>query len=266
MFEWKKILRIKIILLFLLINVVSCLMFILQNQGVKNAVNAEKLENIYREIGGELTEERAAAIEAMKQTMDHVLAEESEIEQLYNEEKISVDDYMEYRNAYHQMNGRKEAVNLVYERYEANRETGGWMLFDAYYDRWLDPHRKHWGLALSVLLLAILLGGCEPHNLMPVLAVTHRGKYGVFREKLRVCVIASVMLTVIYGVEEMAISSFFYPLFYLDAPVQSIFCLSHVGVSVTVGQWILMMLGVRAAISALFAGVVCVLLFYKRAG
>lgn len=264
MFEWKKILRIKVILLFLLINVVSCMVFVLQNQGIKNAVNTEALENIYDEIGGELTGERAAAIEAMKRTLDDVLAKESEVEQAYNEEKISVDEYMEYRDVYHLMNSRKEVVNLVYERYEANKETGGWMLFDAYYDRWLDPHRRQWGLALSVFLFAILLGSCEPHELMPVLWVTHRGKYGICREKLCMCIISSVLLTVIYGMEEAAISGLFYPLSYLGAPVQSIFCLSDVGISVTIGQWIFMTLGVRAAVSALFSGSVCMALYFTK--
>ncbi len=259
LYEVKKILRLRTILLLLACNVFSCALFFVQNRGVENASNTETLKELYEKVGGELTPERAAQIEQLKRDTDEVLARESEMEQRYNIGEIDVDTYMEYRDSYHLMNSRKDAVDLVFEQYEEKRENGGWMLFDGYYCRWLDPQRRPWGLILSVFLTAVLLGSCEPPGLLKVLQVTRKGKNGIFREKLRTAAIFAVLLTILYAAEEYGISCSFYQPPYLNAPVQSISCLANVRLSISIGQWIFLTAGIRSAMAALFSGVVCVL-------
>ncbi len=260
-YEVKKILRLRVLLLFLACNLLSCAWFFVQNQGVENAADTETLKELYAEVGGELTPEKAARIEQMKRDVDETLAGESDMEQRYNRGEIDVDEYMEYRDRYHLMNSRKAAVELVFERYEENRENGGWMLFDGYYCRWLNPGRRQWGLILSVFLIAVLLGSCEPPGLFKVLQVTRRGRNGMLREKLRTAVAFAALLTVLYSTEECGISSGFYLPPYLNAPVQSISCLANVRLGVSIGQWLFLTTGIRLAAAALFSGVVFVLFY-----
>ena len=67
------------------------------------------------------------------------------VEQEYKEGKIEIDEYMRYRDDYHYMKNRSEAIDVVYERYQTNRKQGAWMIFDRYYEQLFQPERNQWG-------------------------------------------------------------------------------------------------------------------------
>lgn len=260
-YECRKIISVKIIFCLLVIDILFCFCFWLQNRGVEKAANTPVLQSVYSEVGGEITDARAEKIESLIKKRDDILGSESEMEQKYRKGEIDVDDYMKYRDDFHLMDSRKDAIDLVYERYRSNRKNGFWLIFDGYYNQLFDSGRNQWGLILSVFLLAVLLVCCESRELAPVIGITRIGKRGIWLEKVAAIVVISIICAVIYGLEEYGITGCFFPDNNLSAPVQSISCLSDVKISANIGQWLIIILVLRifnvAVMSAVFCTVLC---------
>ena len=223
-FEWKKILNGRVLLCFVVIHLAFLMLFWTQNSSVQKGRNTAKQQEIYQKIGGRLTASTAKEIEELKQRKDAVLEEEAQKEDEYAQGKISVDEYMKYRDEYHMMNDKNEAIDMVYEKYETARKNGSWIIFDGYYDQLFRMDRTQWGLMLSVFLLIVLLVCCEPKELLATISVTREGRRGLWGAKLRTILMATLIFVILFAVEELMVIRQFSPLSYLDAPIQSISC------------------------------------------
>ena len=264
-YELKKVVNAKSLLCLQAINILFLAIFQVQLKGVRQAKSTAKQQSIYRKIGGRITDTKAQQIEELKQKMDDILGKEGEIEQKYIKGKIDVDEYMEYRDSYHYMQNRSEEINLIYEKYQTNRKHGWWMIFDRYYEKLFQPVGKQWGLFLSVFLSMLLLVCCETKEIAGVIQVTQKGRRGIMREKLQTILATSVFLNALYTLEEYAVVYGFYPFEYLEAPVQSISCLSNIKLSVTIGQWYFITFLLRMITAGLFGMAGCfVLLQWKN--
>lgn len=138
------------------------------------------------------------------------------------------------------------------------------MIFDRYYEQLFQPERNQWGLILSVFFIISLLACCETQEFSSVINVTRKGKRGVRQEKLKTIMMSSVILTVLYALEECAVVTMFSSFQYLEAPVQSISCLADVRFSVNIGQWYIITLLLRILNTILFSGVGCFVLLQTR--
>lgn len=263
-YELKKIVSIKTILCLVIINALFLTLFWIQNRGVEQAQSTGVLRSIYDEIGGEITEEKAEQIEKLKKKKDETIEKERMVEQEYKEGKIEIDEYMRYRDDYHYMKNRSEAIDVVYERYQTNRKQGAWMIFDRYYEQLFQPERNQWGLILSVFFIIALLVCCETQEFSFVINVTRKGKRGVWQEKLKTIMMFSVILTVLYALEECAVVTMFSSFHYLEAPVQSISCLADVQFQLNIGQWYIITLGLRILNTILFSVLGCFILLQIR--
>ena len=221
-FEWKKILNGRVLLCFVVIHLAFLMLFWTQNSSVQKGRNTAKQQEIYQKIGGRLTASTAKEIEELKQRKDAVLEEEAQKEDEYAQGKISVDEYMKYRDEYHMMNDKKA------------RKNGSWIIFDGYYDQLFRMDRTQWGLMLSVFLLIVLLVCCEPKELLATISVTREGRRGLWGAKLRTILMATLIFVILFAVEELMVIRQFSPLSYLDAPIQSISCLAgkHITISI----------------------------------
>lgn len=255
-YECKKIWKAKAVMGLLLINLIFCVVFWVQNRGVEKAKSTPALEELYEQIGGEITGENAEQIETLKNRLDNVFAIEASIEEKYNKGKMDIEEYMEYRDEYHAMVNKESAIEAVYEKYLVNRENGSWMIFDGYYNKLLQPDRIPWGLLLSVFLMALLLVYCENKELWSVIAVTRRGSRGVCREKIKTLVGFSTIFTIIFALEEGVISASFYSFRYLSAPVQSVSCLADVKISMSILAWFIFSLFLRIILADVFSFIV----------
>ena len=73
--------------------------------------------------------------------------------------------------------------------------------------------------------------------------------------------VSCALLAFLYGAEEAVISQMFCPFRYMQAPVQSISCLTNIRFPITIWQWAVGMTVLRMIAAALFAGIVCVAVF-----
>lgn len=263
-YEIKKVIHIKILLCILLVNIFSCAFFWMQNRGVEQAKSTKVMEDIYGEIGGKITDANAEKIEKMKEEKDEILGNESIMEKKYYEGKIGIDDYAGYRDDYHFMYHRSEAIEAVYEKYLNNRQNDSWMLFDGYYNQLFRLERNQWGLIISVFLLVILLSCSEPEDMARVTAITKQGKRGIWIGKIKTCIVLAMIMTILYAIEEYSISASFFPIQFLDAPVQSISCLSGVRISIRIGTWIAITTVARIAIVAIVCCILCTFLYWSK--
>ena len=115
-------------------------------------------------------------------------------------------------------------------------------------------------MLLSVFLTVLLLVFCETQEMNAVTAVTKKGRKGVWMEKLKTVLVISLILTILYALEEAVVVSVFFHFQYLEAPVQSISCLSDVKLSITIGQWWLMTFFLRMVNTGLAAVIGCAVL------
>ena len=198
-FELKKILNGRVLLCFVVIHLAFLMLFWTQNSSVQKGRNTAKQQEIYQKIGGRLTASTAKEIEELKQRKDAVLEEEAQKEDEYAQGKISVDEYMKYRDEYHMMNDKNEAIDMVYEKYETARKNGSWMIFDGYYDQLFRMDRTQWGLMLSVFLLIVLLVCCEPKELLATISVTREGRRGLWGAKLRTILMATLIFVILFA-------------------------------------------------------------------
>ncbi len=259
-YECKKIWKAKAVMGLLLINLIFCVVFWVQNRGVEKAKSTPALEELYEQIGGEITKENAEQIEALKSRLDNVFEMEGSVEEKYNKGEMDIDEYMKYRDEYHVMVNKESAIEAIYEKYLVNRENGSWMIFDGYYNKLLQSDRIPWGLMLSVFFTALLLVYCENKELWNVIAVTRRGRRGVWREKIKTLVGLSTFFTILYAVEEGIICASFYSFRYLSAPIQSVSCLADVKISMSILAWLVFSLFLRIILVDIFSVIVFSLL------
>lgn len=256
LFEIKKAGSRKTIGLLLIIYLVSCMISYLQFKGVDNVSNTHLSASIYQEVGGRITEKTSQKMEQEKKQLDTILSQEYEMEDKYNKGKIDVDDYMNYRDLYHQYDNKKDAVNYVYERYLTAKEKGLYMVFDSFYNQLFKIKTIQWGLILSIIMLSMLIVNCETKQLLTVLYCTPKGKIGIWSTKLKTVLFISVVFAALYNIAEYGIMTLFSSINQLGAPVQSISCLSSVKISVTIGQWIIVSLILRLIMAAFFGIIV----------
>ena len=242
-FEWKKILNGRVLLCFVVIHLAFLMLFWTQNSSVQKGRNTAKQQEIYQKIGGRLTASTAKEIEELKQRKDAVLEEEAQKEDEYAQGKISVDEYMKYRDEYHMMNDKNEAI-------------------DSYYDQLFRMDRTQWGLMLSVFLLIVLLVCCEPKELLATISVTREGRRGLWGAKLRTILMATLIFVILFAVEELMVIRQFSPLSYLDAPIQSISCLAGKHITISIAHWYLLTLLLRVVNTMIFAVVTYSILYF----
>lgn len=251
-FEVKKVINKKNLFLFLAIFILSCIFYYIRFKGVYNAGNTKLLEELYRGVRGRVTEETVKKMEADRERIDTVIAEQYVMENAYIKGEVNVDDYVEYRDLFHKCQNEEKAFDVMYGHYLEVRENGWHMVFDSYYNKLFDLDKKYWGLILSVFLMGVLLAHSESEQLAAVLKITPMGKK-VRYTKFKVVMIFSAVAAVVYILAEYGIMAGFSSFEQLGAPVQSIGCLSAISLPVSIGEW-MVLTGVLTIVAAVVSG------------
>ncbi len=250
-YEIKKIGSKKFIGLLLIIYFVSSFVFYLQFKGVDNAKNTHLIEEIYREVRGKINKESSQKIESIKNRLDTILGQEYEMQEQYNKGLIAVDDYVQYRNLYHEYKNKREAIEYVYGRYLTEKTEGRYMVFDSYYNQLFKLDQILWGLLISIILVSMMLVHGETRQLTAVLFCTPIGRRGIWMAKGKTILLFSVGVAIIYNLTQYGLMCHFSSIDQLGASVQSIECLSSVKLSITIGQWVVLTFLLRIIIAAI---------------
>ena len=256
--ECKKIFSGKKISILLLVFLFSCFLFFLQLKGVQNGGDTPVTQEIYQIIQGKTMSEAGEVLREEKERVETILGREYEMEEAYRKGEIEADEYIEYRDLYHECNVKREVVISVYERYLQMEKQGGEMVFDLYYNKLFDFKRISIGLLLSIILTSIFLVNCESKQLFSVLSATLIGNKGIRKVKLQVMGSVSAGIAILFTMMEYAIYMWFLPFSQLGMPVQSISVLCRIPFSITIGEWMLIY-GLMRIVGSVLLGVV---LFY----
>lgn len=254
-FECKKILSAKKISIFLIVFLCASVSFFLQLKGVQNGGDTRVTQELYQMIQGKTVEEAGEILREEKERVESILGREYEMDEAYRKGEITPDEYIEYRDLYHECNVKKDVVISVYEHYLLMEQQGGEMVFDLYYNKLFNFKRVPIGLLLSVVLLSIFLVNCESKQLLPVLNATLTGNKGIKKVKLQVQGSISAGIAILFTMMEYVIYMWFLPFSQLGMPVQSISVLCRIPFPVTIGGW-LFIYGLMKVVGSVLAGTI----------
>ncbi|MCD7762465.1 MAG: hypothetical protein LUI14_04565 [Lachnospiraceae bacterium] len=237
-YECKKFLNWKLFLCLLILLGISCTISFLRYKGVSQASDTAVSEELYREYGGELTEEKLKRIEELKEECDRVLAQETEMEGKYSRREIDADTYLAYREQYHDYYSRREAIEAFYERSLQAEENGTWLIFDSYYEELAGSMDMRPALFFAIALIAVLSVSCERKRLFRVLCVTKRGHKTLVRTKAGTVFACCAFLAILFYLKDLMLLASFSSFSYLEAPIQSISVLTSFPVQISLGVWL----------------------------
>ncbi|MCD8396200.1 MAG: hypothetical protein LUD12_03270 [Lachnospiraceae bacterium] len=237
-YECKKYLNWKLFLCLLILFGISCTISFLRYKGVSQASDTAVSEELYREYGGELTEEKLERIEELKEECDRILAQETEMEGKYSRGEIDADTYLVYREQYHDYYSRREAIEAFYERSLQAKENGTWLIFDPYYEELAGSMGVRPALIFAIVLITVLSASCEKKRLFCVLYVTKRGRKMIVRTKAGTVFVCCAFLSILFYLKDLLLLASFSSLRCLEAPVQSISLLVAFPVQVSIGVWL----------------------------
>lgn len=263
-FECKKIFSVKKISILLIIFLFSLFSFFLRLKGVQNGGDTIVTQELYQIIQGKTMNEAGEILREEKERVENVLDREYEMEKAYRKGEIKPDEYIEYRDLYHECNVKKDVVISVYEHYLQMEKQGGEMVFDLYYNQLLDLKRISFGLVFSIVLLSIFLLNCESKQLLPVLNATLIGNKGIKKVKLRVLGSISAGIAILFTLMEYVIYMCFLPFLQLGMPVQSISVLCRIPFPITIGEWLLFYGLMRTVGSVLLGLILFYIQYYKK--
>ncbi len=241
-YECKKFLNWKLFLCLLILFGISCTISFLRYKGVSQASDTAVSEALYREYGGELTEEKLERIEELKEECDRVLAQETEMEGKYSRREIDADIWLAYREQYHDYYSRREAIEAFYERSLQAEENGTWLIFDSYYEELAGSMGVRPALIFAVILITVLSAFCEKKRLFRVLCVTKWGRKTLVRTKAGTVFVYCAFLTFLFYLKDLLLLASFSALSYLEAPIQSISILAAFPVQISIGTWLVLAL------------------------
>ena len=259
-FECKKIFSTKKIGIFLMIFLFSLLAFFLRLKGVQNGEDTIITQELYQTIQGKTMNEAGEILRKEKERVENVLEKEYEMEKAYQKGEIKPDEYIEYRDLYHECNVKIDVVVSVYEHYLQMKKQGSEMVFDLYYNQLFDLKRISFGLVLSIVLLSIFLVNCESEQLLSVLNTTLIGNKGIKKVKLWVLISISAGIAILFTLMEYAIYMWFLPFLQLGMPVQSISVLCRIPFPITIGEW-LIIYGIMRIVGSVLLGLI---IFYPN--
>lgn len=236
-YEFRKIFNWKNVTVLLVLFLLSAGCFFIQMWGVKNGGDTAPAQMIYGEIKGMTVEEAGEYLRERTELIQDTLGREQEMETGYRKGKINADDYLQYRDLYHECYARQEITEHIYERWQETKQNGWQMVFDSYYNQLFDPGRIPWGFLLTIFFIGVFPVIREPGQLLRVLQVSRQGSAGLWRAKLRTVGILCALAAVLYTGAEYLIAAHFYPFYQLSAPVQSISVLSGMGIPVSIRTW-----------------------------
>lgn len=263
-FEWKKIMNWKIAFSLTILFVLYGTVCFVQYKGIAQGSHTAIKEELYKEIGGKISAEKEEKIVKEKNKSDNVLGQEWEMEEKYNKGQIEMEEYMNYRDLYHDYYNKYKVINDIYDRYMAEKNRSNYMVFDAYYNQLFRKKYIHWGLILSIVLISVLLNSCESKRLIPVICDTKRGIAGIWRAKYQLMLLFCVVFTFLYSALDLGIYCSFSKLEYLNAPVQSISCLAKVPFPFSIAQWIVVTFILNATTMCILGVILLVLQFVLK--
>lgn len=264
-FECKKIFSIRKICIFLIIFLFSLAVFFLRLKGVQNGGDTSATQELYQWIQGMPMDEAGEILREEKERVENVLDREYEMEEAYSKGELSADEYVEYRDLYHECNAKRDVVTAVYERYLQIEAQGGEMVFDLYYNQLFDFKRIPFGMLLSIALMSMFLVSCESKQLFPVLRATLTGENGIRNAKLKALGSVSAGIALLFTIMEYVTYMYFLPFSQLEMPVQSILVLSQIPFSVTIGAW-MFLYGLMRIVEGVLLGVVLFCVQYYQRG
>ena len=227
---------------------------------------------VYKEymttLEGPLTEEKSAYQE--RKRIDEAIAKQSIMQQAYENQEISFDEYCAYLSDFNYAYSRAKLLTVIENHAEylkqKESETGvrGWFVYDS---GWQKMYAEDADLFLYAAILLLLTGSFAAEyasksssgSFAQLLRSTKNGRHKTFYAKLISSGMIAIILALLTGAVDTAIIVMGYDLPAMNAPLVSMQMFADVSGDITIGQYFAVFFIMRTVGALLMAMLVCAL-------
>lgn len=256
------------------IVIVSMLMIcsIMQITEIRNQISMQgTTEEGYREyiqkLEGPLTKEKEEYIEKEKQRLQSAIEKKQEMEDLYQNDKISEEEYMSYNDEYIYALSRTDSFDKIEQKYEEIKGNGGWFVYDTCWKLFLSTEVYNSILLLAVVIMFSMYMGNEYSSGM--WQYLESSKLGGKKTLITKCVITEVvtfMLTVVFNIARFIVFEFNKGLPLKSAPICSIEGFYHINSGVKIKTFCIEGVLIQSFMMSIIALITLLIAYYSKNG
>lgn len=239
-YEIKKNFSVKLMLVLCLIYLFATIIFIIVMLGVKNGDNVDAQIALYDHISGACTEEKIVYINELYDDVKETLADENIMRGKYLSGEISLVDYKQYVEHFHECRMIESAVTELKNSSEEMAVGEDYFVFDLYYSKLFSLGRSLVGPLLSLIVMVISLSKVEKKKCTDILIVTKTGTGRIAEIKLKLLIVLSFIYATVYSLTEYIIAYMFHPYEQLDIPANSISNISGLPDRTSIFEWLIL--------------------------
>lgn len=205
-------------------------------------------ETYVTQVEGEWSAEKEAQLEQLCAEQAEIISIYDDMRQKKNNEEISMDEYLAYIKKYNHAPARYDVLldlltHSAYLRGDSeNNEARGWFLYETGWSVLFDSGPDYFLYAVLLIILTVIFSQEYGRQCFAkILRSTKRGRRSVFFSKLGMVSLITVVLSLICQSEDIFAVSRIYRLPAHGAPLSSIKEFSQVGVGLTVGGFLLLL-------------------------
>lgn len=239
----------------------------IRNQiGIQGATE-EGYQEYMKKLEGPLTKEKERYIEKEKNRLESAIEKKQEMEDLYQEDKISEEEYMSYNDEYIYAQSKTESFDKVEQKYGEIKKNGGWFVYDTCWKLLLSSEVYNSILLLVVVIMFSMYMGNEYSSGM--WQYLESSKLGGKKTLITKCVITEVVtfiLTVVFNVVRFMVFEFNKSIPLKSAPICSIEGFYNINSKVKINAFCIEGVLIQSFIMSIIAMVTVLIAYYSKNG
>lgn len=210
----------------------------------KNTSTQQAYRDYISQVAGEVTDEKVEAIEAEKEYIDKTLSQYSSMHSAYRSGKISSDDYKKYLGKYNYAEYYEYACELLNERKDyllSIRDI--YPNVEFVYEEGVEKYIFS-PLDLPLVLTVVFIGSSMfpveyQSGFSKIMRLCKNGRNKIFACKVLFTLIFGGVMCVLFGAVDILFLTYNYRLNFLSANIMSVPSLSDIGISMSIGNYML---------------------------
>lgn len=212
-------------------------------------------EHYYKEymkqLEGPITEDKVQFIQDERAKIDEVKGKKQEMDELYLEGQISIEEYTVYNDEYIYVQSREESFARVEQVYENIKNNGGWFVYDTNWKLYFSSELYNSILVLLVIFgFTMYVGNEYQSGMWQYLDSTKHGREKTLMAKSMISVIGGLLMAAVFCLVRFLTFHFYADIPSKAAPMCSIEGFYHLDSSHKIGVFSLEIAVLQCAIVA----------------
>lgn len=205
-------------------------------------------------LEGKLTSEKEAYILGEQARIQKILSEQNDMKVKYEKNELTVDEYQSYSEELTDAQMRSTAFERVFEDYQFIKSFQGskiqpQFVYDTYWNDLLDPGNITPDIIVILLLLIVIVNFVVNEfdsNMWSLISSSKYGRNSVIHAKLLSSLLIGASFPIVFTFFQYLLFKIAYCIPNSDVPIQSIQYFSHVGISISILKFYILLAFLRA--------------------